>query len=468
MEVNSLMKRSLVSVSLATLIITGCANNPLKSYKQTTDSRFQQISSGNLLAAMQAESTNDVLFNMEYGTLLRINQDYESSNRYFTIAQSSIDAWVTSWSNTTAGQIGKTTMSMLINDSVNDYDPKSYEKTFLPTMHALNNADLNNLDNARIEIKKMYQTEIALENYNQYMYNQAQTEAANYQKDKQQSNLYSQITQKYDFKDINSPEVLALKNSYQNAFSHYLAGFIFEALNEPSLARPGYVKAGQLQPTSKLIQQSIDNIDKNKRPAKGYTDLLIVEEVGHAPLVKSNQINIPFNISMGANNASCPVVLNVFYPSLIPDTINNSSYTINFDNNYLNPERFTDVDLMAARAIKDDIPRITARNIAAAVRNIATTQASCSAGGNLGSLLNLTANIGGILLDNIDERNWNLLPSKINVSRTTVGYGKHTISVNVNGTNYTKTIELNQPYQIITFRILKNQVFFDTQKPLAK
>lgn len=461
------MKYSAVSVLLATLIITGCANNPLSSYKKTTDTRFQKISSGNLLAAMQAESTNDVLFNMEYGTLLRINQDYESSNRYFTLAQNSVDSWVTSWSNTTAGQMSKTTMSMLINDNINDYEPKSYEKTFLPTMHALNNADLNNLDSARIEIKKMYQTEIALENYNQYMYNQAQAETEKYKQDKQQSNLYLQITQKYDFKDLNSPEVLALKNSYQNAFSHYLAGFIFEALNEPSLARPGYVKAGQLQPTSKLIQQSIDNIDKNKRPAKGYTDLLIVEEVGHAPLLKSNQVNIPININMGANNASCPVMINVFYPSLIPDKLNNSAYTINFDSTYLTPEQLTNVDLMAARAVKDDIPRITARNIAAAVRNIATTQASCAAGGGLGGLLNLTANIGGILLDNVDERNWNLLPSKVNVSRTTVAYGTHTISVNVNGTNYTKSINLNQPYQIITFRILKNQVFFDTQRAVG-
>ena len=38
---------------------------------------------------------------------------------------------------------------------------------------------------------------------------------------------------------LDAPEVVSLKNSYQSAFSHYLAGFVYEALGEKDLAAPG-------------------------------------------------------------------------------------------------------------------------------------------------------------------------------------------------------------------------------------
>jgi hypothetical protein len=37
---------------------------------------------------------------------------------------------------------------------------------------------------------------------------------------------------------LDAPEVVSLKNSYQSAFSHYLAGFVYEALGEKDLAAP--------------------------------------------------------------------------------------------------------------------------------------------------------------------------------------------------------------------------------------
>jgi hypothetical protein len=52
----------------------------------------------------------------------------------------------------------------------------------------------------------------------------------------------------YPVETLNDPEVLALKNGYQNALSHYLAGFLYEALNESGLAAPGYRKAIELRP----------------------------------------------------------------------------------------------------------------------------------------------------------------------------------------------------------------------------
>lgn len=450
-------------LGLIVLSLTACANNPFSSYSKTSNSTLEHIYSGNLALAMKAESTGDPLYNMEYGELMRLNQNYTQSNYNFSLAQQSIDLWASSWMVSTGGQLSTMMTSMLINDNAVEYQPKGYERTFLTTEHALNHIDLNNWENARVEIKKMYQIEQATENYNQALYAEEAKEAKNIDQDKEQSYISRQILQKYNFSDINDPQVLALKNSYQNAFSHYLAGFVFEALNEPSLARPGYVKAGQLNPSNSLIQQSIDNIDKNVHPKAGYSDVLIVEEVGHAPQIKSEELHIPINFNLSNNQNSCLNMINIFYPRLVPDRYNTVAYPFNIDQINVEPLPMVNVNLMAARALRDETPHIIARNVAAAVRNIAASQASCSGGTDLGSLLSIGASLGGFMLDRADERTWTLLPSKIYINRMSLAYGKHTITVNVNGIPYTQVINLSQPYQIITFRVIGNQVLFNVQ-----
>lgn len=443
--------------------LAGCASNPFNSYKTTSDLTLAKIYNGQLAQAMPAESTSDPLFNLEYGSLMRLNQNYPRSNYYYSLAGQSIDAWANSWFSTRAGEISQNMTSLWLNDNVSEYQPKAYERSFLPTYHALNHLDLNDWPSARIEIKRMYQIEQATQNYNQALYAQATQEYAKVTQNKQQSYLASQILQKYDFSDVNSPAVLALKNSYQNAFSHYLAGFVFEALNEPSLARPGYIKAGQLNPTNSLIQRSIDNLDKNQRPPAGFTELLLVEELGHAPQIKSIEVHIPINWNLSGQQNSCLNMINVFYPQLVPDLNNQSFYPVQIDSTLISPLALVDVNLMAARALHDEIPHLIARNVAAAIRNIATSQAVCSGGGNLGSLLSIGTSLSGLFLDRADERIWSLLPGKIAINRLRLAYGRHTLRITLNGVSYQQSITLDQAYQVVSFRIMGKQLLFNSQ-----
>lgn len=456
-----------LSLIISTLFIVSCANNPFSSYKSTTDQRLTSINtSSDLTSIIPAQDTNDVLYNMEYGTLLRMQTNYESSNIYYSKAQTAIDTWLTIWANSTQGQLSNSMTAMLVNDNANDYDPRGYEKTMLPTMHALNQLDLNHFDAARIEVKKMYQSEQAIQNYNQAKYDYTRQEEDKLQKNKTDDYLSLEIKRNYNFSDIDSPEVLALTNSYQSAFSHYLAGFVFEALNEPSLSRPGYVNAGKLQPTNKLIQQSIDNLDKNQTKKAGYANLLIVQEVGHAPQIKSEETHIPIDLNLVNNQNSCTNMINVFYPKLIIDKLHQPVYSYNLDNTTMIPTTMTNIDLMAARSLKDEVPYIILRNVVAASRNIALSQASCSTGG-IGSLISLGTSIGSMFVDKADERNWNLLPSKINVDRVQLPYGKHKISLTVNGVPHSYDFNLNSPYQVLVYRIIGNKVLFEPQKSMS-
>jgi len=66
----------------------------------------------------------------------------------------------------------------------------------------------------------------------------------------------------YPVQTIDNPQVNALKNSYQSALSHYLAGFIYEALGETSLAAPGYRQAIELQPNQPLLEEGLRGLDQ--------------------------------------------------------------------------------------------------------------------------------------------------------------------------------------------------------------
>lgn len=447
--------------------LVACANNPIRSYKSDSDKMLHAIQNNNTNSFIESAvygdpKEPDILFYMEYGTYMRLVSQYGSSDSQFAKAQQIVDIWVNSWKNTTSGAIASTATQMLINDSATDYEPKGYEKTMLNTYRALDHIDNNNWQNARIEIKRMYETEQAIANYNQAMYMKAQAEAQQNNKDANASSLNKQILQKYDFSDINSPQVLALKNSYQSAFSHYLAGFVFEALGEPSLSRPGYLKSGQLAPFNKLPQQSITHIDNGNTTKNGYANVLIIQEVGHAPQLKSHEIHIPFSVPIGGQN--CVTNINLFFPTLVPDKVNNTDVTYQIDGKAQNQELFTDFNLMAARNLHDIMPHLIARNVAAAIRNIATSAASCSAGGSTGSILDITSMVAGILLDHADERTWVLLPSKVYLNRVQLPLGKHTFSTIVNGHVYTQTIDLNSTYQVIDMRVLGDKFFLNTQK----
>lgn len=440
------------------------------NYRANANARLVSLEQGDVAGAMPSGSNDDVLHNMEAGTIQRIGSQYKNSNQSFQNAQQQINVWASSWRNTTSGKMSTAAASLLLNDNVNDYQAKGFEKSLVATYSAMNQLDLNNLDNARVAIKQMYETEEAIESFNQATYNaerQKQKEIRT-NGDKNENALYQKINTEFNFPDLNSPAVLRLRNSYQNAFSHYLAGFVFQALGEPSLSRPGYLKAGQLQPRNALIQQSINNLDNNVMPAAKQTDLLIVQTVGHAPQIKSMQKTLFFNYVSGSrgDRRSCLKQITLFYPKLIIDKDNASRYQYTIDKKSYTPIPMTNVNLMAKRALKDEMPHIILRNVSAVIRDGVLQQMACS--NNNGNLaLQLGAGLVGVFLNRADERSWTTLPAFININRQKISYGKHMISVTVNGQTYTKTFKLDQPYQLLSYRIINNRVFFQLQQSMG-
>ena len=185
-----------------------------------------------------------------------------------------------------AGQIGAT----LLGDGFRDYEVQDYEKVMLTTVMAMNRLSQGDLDTARVDIKRTHEREAIIAEVRA-----KQTLAAEEEAKAKGAQVQSAELKGYPVETLNDPEVLALKNGYQNALSHYLSGFVYEALNEPSLAAPGYRQAIQLRPGSEMLEAGLKGLDERRgvQRKNGATDVLFVIESGTAPARESKKFMFP-------------------------------------------------------------------------------------------------------------------------------------------------------------------------------
>ena len=284
------------------VLITGCAS------QQTKVNQSRQIfAMGNLPAASSAidqsiPSKNNV-YNLEKGSILRlmgINKISDSTKELL-----SADAILRQNELTRASiksSVSNVAGYFLSEGIGKDYVLKNYEGTMLAYTLALNHVLSGDWDKARVEILKMAQREQDIASYNEAKY-RAIAEAKNKGINGMQGTIDNRVIQGnpiingYPVNTISDSQTLSLKNSYQSAAAHYLAGFIFEKLREPSLAAPGYRLAIELRPDIAFLQEGLKNLDSNvQQPINstpsGKTDTLFVIETGFFPLIDNFKSNI--------------------------------------------------------------------------------------------------------------------------------------------------------------------------------
>src|SRR5687767_3285584 len=119
--------------------------------------------------------------------------------------------------------------SFVVNDKLRAYPGHDYEKVMLLTYTALNHLALGDFDNARVAIKQTHELEAQIAELRAKQY--AEVEESARQRGARTS--FKELNG-YPVETLDTPEVNALRNAYQSALSHYLAGFVYEALGEPS------------------------------------------------------------------------------------------------------------------------------------------------------------------------------------------------------------------------------------------
>lgn len=459
---------------LGATILSSCSSY-MHDYKDST-TNITNLQSGDLDKTQKELSETGILYSLNSSSINRMAQKYSQSNNNLT----DIDQWVNYtrpayFNNNVEGinDILQTDEKMYFyspTDEEKDYAIKDYEKIMLRTYKAMNYLDLNDLNNAKQAIQEMYQTEDYIANihsnpgYNNFAQARKLTDKFPSYEAVVGSSQYG-----YDFFTINTPQVYQLPNDYQNGFSQYLAGFIFEASGNYADARDSYHKAQLLSKETNLTNTSINNLDKHNYPSNNETDLLLVEELGHAPQTKARTIKVKYN---PGQNLLCNVKYNIQLPELRMNNLNNSEVAtiqINNSNHAIDPILFTDIETLAARDLHDNLPRIYNKMMTPVAVYAMQQYEIClyEAVGDPLEILTGTSNVGTVDLRfaaPADERSWSLLPGKLYIQRVRLNRGTNTITIATSTGSKTIQLNLDKAYQMLSFRVIGNQIYINTTK----
>ncbi|MGB9090774.1 MAG: hypothetical protein WCC29_14485 [Pseudomonas farsensis] len=438
------------ALTLATLLaavqLSGCS--VFRSYDSELQETNQQLAAGNIDAALALlESNNkgeqkDLLYYFEKGELLRSKGDLVGSQ----LAWLSADSVVLQWEDAVKLDTGKYLSqfgSYLVNDKVRRYEGYDYEKVMLSTQMALNLLAQNDFDGARTEIKKTHEREAVIAELRDKEYLKREEDA-----ERQGIKTEYKDLQGYPVASLDAPEVVSLKNSYQSAFSHYLSGFVYEALGEKGLAAPGYRKAAELRPNTPLLDQALLALDKNSAKP-GESDVLVVVQSGLAPARDSIRVPLPLPIDNQL------VIVPLSFPIIRDDTSTAPLSEIRLDDKTLALTSLNSTNAMSRRALRDDMPGIILRT---SVRGISRGVAQHNLN-KTNPMAGLVLGLASAVVEGADTRTWRTLPDQTQVVRLRLAPGEHQLSLPTRLGGAQVKVKIDRPYQVVSLRVVGNRVF---------
>ena len=439
------------------LCLSGCAT--FRSYDAELYRTLDQASAGNVDKAIDIlESNNrspdkDLLYYLELGMLQRLADRYSESQKSWRSANERVQIWEQT-ARLDPSKLLPGAASYLINDRLRPYEGHDYEKVMLLTYIALNHLALGDYQNARVAIRQAHELESVIAELRS-----KETAKVEQDAEKRGSRTSFKELNGYPVQTLDNPAVNALRNSYQSALSHYLAGFVYEALGEPSLAAPGYRLANELQPNQPLLEEALRGLDERvSAPYDGLTDVLFVIGSGTAPALQSRQFRLPVmtNDKFILIPVSFPVMVATSTPTLPVQLKVNEGQS-------LAVAPITSIDLMARRGLQDDMPgillRATIRSTAKAVTQYQMQQQAQNQNSAAMGLAALAVTIGSAVTESADERTWRTLPSEIAIARGRLPAGAHTVTLQTPEGVRSVRLNLSGRYAVIDLRLLRHQLF---------
>jgi len=439
--------RLLLTLLCCALLLGGCGL--LHNYDQELQATNEQLISGNVDGALQLlERHNpwddkDLLYSLEKGELLRLKGDLSRSQDAWRTADQQVSQYEEGTQvSTTLKNLGQLFGIGIIGDKFHRYEGYDYEKVMLTTQMALNQLAQNDFDGARVDIKKSHEREalIATQRDKQYLEIEDQAKAKGIK-------LRYKDLQGYPVTTLDSPQVIALKNGYQSAFSHYLAGFVYEALGERDLAAPGYRQAIELRPNTPLLEKALSNLGKPADTSPD-SDVLIVVQTGLAPALVSLRVPIQVQTEDGQ-----VITVNQPFPVLVADKSTASLKQISVDGKPQALTLLNSTTHMSLRTLHDDMPAIINFALGTARFN-----AGLQAKENKRKPDKASSVYQGFTSDS-DTRTWRTLPDNTLVVRLRLKPGAHKLLLSGVKGAVPVSLNIGHPFQVVSLRVIGNQVF---------
>jgi len=412
-------------------LLSGCATNSIFTpYPSQVEGIKQQIATGEFGAAQSAlekksQGSDKVLYLMERGRISQIADDTATSIQDFEAVLAEFEAVEAQAKITASGAAGKASAVML-NENAIPYQGETYERIFVHSFQALNFLRQKDLEAAAVEVRRAnLEQQLALRE------NEEALTRAEKQDDKAmilgQNRNYEQ-----KFSSLTSMAA-KVKNSFQNAYSFYISGLIYELNGDYNDAYIDYKKALEIYPKNSYLRGDVarlaqrldmtedfeqikDSVDVEKMayPAKGEGKLVVLYEQGYVP--EKKEINVLIDLRGVPNNMVFPTYFNNQLPRR-PLVVGLGGARLGETETIVQPSA------MAAKALSERMPGMIVRQ---GLRVIAREKMKDN---QMDSAFGALAGLGQLLLNRADLRSWLTLPAEVQIMHAVADVGQQTLTL---------------------------------------
>jgi len=441
---------SIVVVSF--LLLNGCASF---NKSHTTNFANQQVlihQGQSDVVALKLEKKakkggrNSVLYALEAGYIYLFQKNYEKSKELFEVALTRINNYEMR-AKVTARGVGSGIKAAFGNDMELPYKGLMFEKIMVNTFQAINYLFLKDIEGANVEIRRA-------ELRQQEAVDKHQKELKKLEEMKEKKNVDNRsvdsVLSNYSVLDEYSSKVV---NSFQNGFTYFLGGLVYELNNLKNDAYIDYKKSFNLYKNKVTLEKLIllgnklnmtEDIGKwgglYKELYHSDTDELIksssaLSDSGEVIIIKFSGM-VPKKIQQKFSLWTYKKSFNVAFPFYQKDGFyyKNEYVKLNIDgNDYGDTEVAVDFIPIVTKALKEQMPGIITRQaIRLVAKNLSESQAE-KRGGLLGELLMKVVNKA---TERADLRGWYELPANISVLSKKVPSGNQKLTLDFYSGDY--------------------------------
>ncbi len=457
------------------VMMVGCATQSQQIKMNESKEPFKNGDLQNTSAVIQtAFKDKNTLYYLELGGVQRLQgpSQIPSSTQNLLAA----DQLVSRWEITTGDKLRRSFSGagsyVLSEGFSSEYEPKPYEVSLLSQTLALNHLSQGRWSDAMVEAKKMAQREKVIEELIQSKVSAVSKTEREQQTSPNTQGATSRIENinGYPINLLDDDETRSLKNSYQNPAAYYLSGFIHESQGEASLAAPGYRLAIELRPQVNFFKTSIAKLDSNiaNQTKKSFADTLIVIDTGYMPKI------IPYQISQSFNVSGNPKLVTLTFPVIEKTTERFRPSLIQLGDRVANPELVTNIDSMARKNLRDEMPAYVLRASSRALVSLAAQYAADRAAqqaasrnqGNqnnnsaalIGAIAGMITGYGLQAINVTDVRHWSTLPAQTYMARMGLPIGPTVLRYTLpSGATASQTVNLVGGYNVVYIRMFRNR-----------
>ncbi|UCH96931.1 MAG: hypothetical protein JSV88_08795 [Candidatus Aminicenantes bacterium] len=462
------MKREKSLVLLLTILVilmlTACAtfnkshtSHFAQQQRMVEQGRIEEVAQ-KLDAKARNEGRDGVLHALAAGYYYLFMQDYEKSKELFHMAENQIASYEER-AIISARDIANGAKAALTSDMELPYKGQMFEKIMVNTLLAMNYLFKRDIEGANVEIRRA-------ELRQKQAMDKHQKELEKIEKQKEENKIedksLNSICSHYNVLDEYAAKVI---NSFQNGFTYFLGGLVYELNQSPNDAYLDYKKSFKLYNNKyileKLIElsQQLNRQDENENWVSMYKDFFNGEAQIHNPGKNPNPENAELVVVYFCGNVPRKTQakfslwlpkksFNVAFPFYDKNTFytDNGLLEINRNGETLGKsELVLDFNPIVVKALKEKLPGIVVRQI---IRLIAKNELEKKAEKKGGVLGEIGAKIFKTVTERADLRGWYELPCNIQVFRSKIEPGQSKITlkeISESGEFFIEDIDLDIP-----------------------